>query len=312
LILNIQHPEVGRQGFNGDKCFTNTQFPSYGVTVLIIYVFVYVLSFLGFAYGLRQVNDAFKMKEELRATGICGVIAVIPWAIFNGPAKHINADVFPFSTVALLVAVEAAFCGCTIFPLYRSIYKPPQVDDKDVPESLNNLSAILASPSGFENFKKFLTSEFSVENLLFWAEIEKYRKTKEELQKDNNWTAIKEEAENIYHKYVTQEATYQVNLPDVIVKHLHANMKTDLREENLVSPPREEKNKTHRASTVAGTTASQVFVPTVFDLAQHSVFGLMESDSFARYKASDIYREFVHQVELKERKTSLLQAGSLV
>jgi len=147
---------------------------------------------------------------------------------------------------------------------------------------------------------------------LFWTEIEAYRGHKEALLKDNNWTAIKEEAALIHQKFVARDATYQVNLPDIIVKNLNENMKTDLREESLAIPPREEKNKVHRASSVAGSHPSAVFVPTVFDLAQRSVFGLMESDSFSRYKSSDIYRDFVHQVELKERQATALQQGSLV
>jgi hypothetical protein len=46
-------------------------------------VALYVAVFIFFAVSLRLVVDGFKIKEELRFTGIVGAVAVIPWILFN-------------------------------------------------------------------------------------------------------------------------------------------------------------------------------------------------------------------------------------
>jgi hypothetical protein len=77
----------------------------------------------------------------------------------------VNNNTFPFSTLFLIIAVVAAFAASTMWPLYRSIFQPPQLPNLEVPDNLNTLEGLLKGDLGIEAFKKFLTKEFSVENV---------------------------------------------------------------------------------------------------------------------------------------------------
>ena len=56
-------------------------------------------------------------------TALCGILAVVPWFVFNNLLKSINTNVFPFSTLFLIFAAVVAYCASTIWPLYRSIFQ---------------------------------------------------------------------------------------------------------------------------------------------------------------------------------------------
>ena len=45
------------------------------------------------------------------------------------------------------------------------------IEDLDVPANVSTLRGLLATVPGFESFKRFLTKEFSVENILFYQEV---------------------------------------------------------------------------------------------------------------------------------------------
>jgi len=293
LVLTITSELVRVQ--TGDNCELD-----WGRVLLAVYVAVYAVIFLVFAIGLRAVVDGFKIKTELKFTGVIAIAAVIPWLLFNDKYKTQNADIFPFSTLALLVAVVFAFGASTLWPLFRSIYKPPQVD-LDVPENLDHLHALILSPDGFESFRRFLTSEFSVENLLFWADIEDLRR-KVIRDKGQDENLIKQETKRLYNKYVMVDSPFQVNLADYIVQTIEFKMRK-LEEENILD--------TSPMETLKGAAPPNEF-PTIFDEAQKSIFNLMDADSFQRYKSSDLYRDFVRTMRDKSHKRNVLQEMNIV
>lgn len=53
------------------------------------------------------------------------MVAVFPWLYFNQESlgEDVNLEVFPFSTMALILAVGSAFSASTLWPLYRSIFQ---------------------------------------------------------------------------------------------------------------------------------------------------------------------------------------------
>ena len=105
-----------------------------------------------------------------------GILCVIPWVIFNTAYSDINSNTFPFSTLALLLAILTAFVLSTVWPLYRALYKPPiPQQDADDTVDCGNLAAQLSTKAGYDNFEKFLTTEFSVENLQFFTQVERVR-----------------------------------------------------------------------------------------------------------------------------------------
>ncbi len=121
-------------------------------TLIAAYVAIYVAFFVFFAVTLRSVEDNFRIKDELKLTGLIGILAVIPWLLFNrvSSMQTINKETFPFSTLSLIVAVFAAFYLSTVWPLIRSYSAPAKVAE-DAPEpavgDLENLEVRLLIPS---------------------------------------------------------------------------------------------------------------------------------------------------------------------
>lgn len=64
---------------------------------------------------------------------------------------------------------------------------------------------LIKSPNGRNNFRQFLKSEFSEENLLFWLACE-------ELKKETNRTVVEQTVKQIYEDYVSVLSPKEVYL----------------------------------------------------------------------------------------------------
>lgn len=100
-------------------------------------------------------------------------------------------------------------------------------------------------------FRKFLESEFSVENLDFWLAVEDYKKVKDDRLRVSK-------AREIYDEHVSPVAPAQVNI--------------DFRTQQEIKD-----RMSHNLSS------------DIFDSAQKSVFTIMENDSYARFVRSKYY-----------------------
>jgi len=280
-------------------------------TILASYAVMYLAAFIYFAFKLRQVVDAFKIKEELKWTAAVAIVVFIPWAVFNNlsSARTVNNDVFPFSTMFLLIGVSVAIGLSTIWPLYRSYALEDGValDDQG---DLTTLLGCLNDKGGLSGFKKFLTKEFSVENILFYEEIEEYRTKKR--RGSNDPLELIGEAQRIYAKYIINDSPFQVNLPDVIIKDLEDKLKglfasaasKDEKVSGSVPSP-------SRALSVELGGQNGVLnkrdPPTLFDHAQENIFKLMNSDSFPRFQRSEEYKKICEEADSRKKKRTILE-----
>jgi len=292
---------------NGDNCDRGK-----ADTILGAYAVIYLAAFIYFAFKLRQVVDAFKIKEELKYTAAIAIIVFIPWAVFNNlsAARTVNNETFPFRTMFLLIGVNVAICLSTIWPLYRSYV----LDDTlgvtlEEQGDLTTLLGCLNDKGGLMGFKKFLTKEFSVENILFYEEIEEYRTKKR--RGSNDPLELIAEAQRIYAKYIINDSPFQVNLPDVIIKDLEDKLKELFAsvarqdEKALASVP----SPSRALSVELGQNGilSKRDPPTLFDHAQENIFKLMNSDSFPRFQRSEEYKKICEEVESRKKKRTILE-----
>ena len=297
LVLTLTVEEVRNE--NGDGCEKR-----WGDVVLAGYFAGYLIIFVFFGWNLRSVVDGFKIKEELRFTGIVGIVAVIPWFIFNSLLEKVNNEVFPFSTLVLLLTIIVAFAASTFWPLYRSLFRPPAVS-LNVPENINTLEGLLSDDEGFTSFKEFLSKEFSVENLLFWKEVDLYRKKK---ARGADATELLPEAQSIYAKYIIPHSPYEVNLPGHIVKDLQK----DLKEKFMGST---DDSRAAILRDASGLESENVRIdlaitPTIFDAAAKNIFNLMETDSYQRYVVSDEYQRLTdHYDNLAVKNIAMREMG---
>jgi len=286
--------DSGTQTGDGGDC----QY-SWARSVLVVIVALYILVLLFFAYQLRQVVDGFQIKNELKFTGVFAVIGIIPWLLFNEEYASQNS-IFPYSTLSILVAIIGAFSASTLWPLYRSIYRPPKIVTTEIPENLESLGALISTKEGFDSFRKFLTAEFSVENLLFFADIEDLRR---KIREGADINTIKSESKRLLEKYIDSDSPFQVNLADRIVHGISEKMKI-LEEEDRIDAPAKPDDDI--------LTGKPIDFPTIFDEAQLSIFNLMDSDSFQRYKSSKVYGNYVEEIKIQLHKNSVLREMDII
>jgi len=109
---------------------------------------------------------------------------------------------------------------------------------------------LMASPGGRQIFQKYLTGEFSAENLIFWTacnDLKSVKKTE----------IFKENVEKIFQNHLDTSSQYEVSLDSKV-------------KEKLMN---ERKNPGEN----------------IFDEAQSKIYSLMHRDSFARFLVSDYY-----------------------
>ncbi|KAF7706203.1 regulator of G-protein signaling 20 [Silurus meridionalis] len=117
---------------------------------------------------------------------------------------------------------------------------------------------LIKSPNGRSNFRQFLKSEFSEENLLFWLACE-------ELKKETNRTVVEQTVKQIYEDYVSVLSPREVSL--------------DSRAREVIS-----KNMMDPSSQT-------------FDEAQQQIYTLMQRDSYPRYMNSIVYADLIVSLE---------------
>ncbi|KAK3545443.1 hypothetical protein QTP70_007704 [Hemibagrus guttatus] len=121
---------------------------------------------------------------------------------------------------------------------------------------------LIKSPSGRNNFRQFLKSEFSEENLLFWLACE-------ELKKETNRTVVEQTVKQMYEDYVSVLSPREVSL--------------DSRAREVIS-----KNMLNPSSQT-------------FDEAQQQIYTLMQRDSYPRYMNSNVYADLIASLETEEK-----------
>jgi len=149
------------------------------------------------------------------------------------------------------------------------------------PLSYNQLTLtyLLQSSYFVEIFTKFLINEYAHETILFYFEINKFRMqcTNNEFMEEE----IKQKAQRIFDIYVAENAPAQINLEwDTISKIMRAF------DNNRITA-------------------------TMFDEAQLVAFGVMEADSFIRFRGSRQFKKLLKSHEIQDIKRFGLNAHIL-
>jgi hypothetical protein len=113
---------------------------------------------------------------------------------------------------------------------------------------------VLNNPAKLEAFKEFLTLELSVENILFYLDVQGWKKDYEQPWNDSE--KIKDRAKALFEKYLNRDAAYEVNLPNLILAEIERGLNGD---ENKLPA-------------------------TLFDQAEREIRLLMQGDSFRRFE----------------------------
>lgn len=153
----------------------------------------YSLAFAYFIYRLRPVQDSFKVAQELYAMVFVCVASRIAIALDIFGGCTLNELTHPSSTIQALcqeVALPSAIMLISsCFTLYYQALQPLRLVwreekfkadiAKNNPLILNNehFEELLRDPESRAYFEAFTQNEFSLENLLFYSDVQAFKST---------------------------------------------------------------------------------------------------------------------------------------
>ena len=269
------------------------------------------------------ISDNFSIRIELTIVTVGMVAFIVPYVVYLFQIRDtctLVLDKLPVAsasdappeiqcTECIWVNVSTWSMVCWIcfshftsigWPLWQTLshgaqalYREDHV--KSVKPSLKTVQTLKLTLEDTDSrtvFMKFLKSEFSQENLLFFEACEAFRT-------QTNWKSDTEKFEaamHVYMKYIKpNEAPYEVNLPSKIRIPLQNEFdKYVTSGGRLVTKSSAIINNNDGSQTidftdsVVGTTevSSRIFID-----AQNEIFALMESDSFSRFKRTEAAKQ---------------------
>lgn len=250
--------------------------------------FIYVVLITIIALRLREVKDGLYLKTELIALGLIGLIAVVGWVALSFTLSD------EIGTLHMNACSLAAVAVMIFWPLYKSYRwqfdaaKPVEIEvdmaggelvgvDPQVKAIQNQAGAriserslvmysfeeVIETDAGFESFRKFLTLEFSHENLMFYDDATTFVNTYEDQEESD---AMREGAMHLYTSYIQRGANLEVNLPGEIVLRIIA-------------------------AVAEGDFKRKEFFDALAD-ALHEIYVLLAADPFPRFRRHKLYKEY--------------------
>lgn len=129
----------------------------------------------------------------------------------------------------------------------------------DVHQWSTSFALLMKNRMGRQIFTKFLEGEYSDENMLFWNACEEFKHEKGNIRRETM-------AKEIYGTFLAPSAPLEINID--------SKTRSDLMRRMVENPTSD-----------------------LFDGCQDHVYRLMERDCFRRFVQSNIYKEFVQQVD---------------
>ena len=185
IITNIKNT-----GFSLKSCFSKVN-PLYFIKeqiILTFYAFIVILA--------RLIEVGISSQNNINLS----YVKIIVDEIFTG-----------FESISILFIIVVIPVMTTVVEIIR-----PHKKVHSNPIYQNELNTILNDKEKLRAFKDFASSEYSLENVLFFLEIKKYNSI------SNRKTKLRT-AKKIYNTYVKDNGNIQVNLPGDVkkeIKHL--------------------------------------------------------------------------------------------
>jgi len=261
---------------------------------LYFFAFVYIQVLPGLillvklAFKVRDVNECFYIKREMKREAILGILFIlgVPISFLLDDNQRLILQTV-LGQITLVGLVSFAF----VLPLYYS-YRPYQ---KPVAENLSmTLEQILGTEIGRRLFAQHLTREFSVENLVFVSAVNEYKK-----MDGSDAKVVFREACHLYAFFIRREAPSEINLSAAKKIPLEAELgphvtgfKTNRRWSYALS-----KNDEQDPIQVIGSPQREAqFYLALFDKAYEEIMLLLQNDSFVRFQQSDLFDQLCRTV----------------
>jgi len=260
LVLQFSLPYFGHEcvGCNDEPFFIGALA---GVCLLLI------LNVNWTAFYLRDARDPLHILGDLKimligagGIGLPGMIGVLLDEVIGRPYDH---AVFSFDWLVSLSIVWVYFSLC-ILPVIKA-YR----DSKRVISSRIDFRSLFSSVQFQKLFGEHLVSEWSVENLRFFNQVNAFRDNYPTFKSSKEANVV---ALQIYDTFIKPGAVMEVNIPATARERLVEDFKM----------------LTHNTKDLTSVQIER----TIFDEAQGEILELMERDSFARFQRTQAYQDF--------------------
>ncbi|CEP02111.1 hypothetical protein PBRA_002376 [Plasmodiophora brassicae] len=264
-----------------------------------IYLAVWISTIAYLAYSLRATRDAFKVMAEFKALLVMltiGFLLVAPDLAFTSFSAAVNPHKY-FQFVILFAGMSWNAIS-TLYPTYLT-YKYHQMQDTESATALDDkltsvtttmstatqprlaveapLKAVLTHPIGYERFKEFLRTEFSVENLLCWSAVTAVIKDCQ--KRVVTMDEFDQKFKDIYDLYIAPGSPNEVRLAGFLDSSRRTPQKISVVPGEDIDIFEDD-----------GVDSSKV---AALRELQREIFKLMENDSFNRFKHSKKFARFI-------------------
>lgn len=191
------------------------------VLAVICLVMGMVIQFMVLIYKMRHITDGFSINNELKI--VCAIACVhVVFAVWL-QASDYRWPAQPFVGYITGSLVLCCIIVSVMWPLLQSFSRVKADPRYEMPAGLPTISStgvvvqnefidFLVDPVARQWFQEFLINEFSVENVLFWNEVQDYKKIA-------NPEDINTVATRIFEQYIVEGSPFQVNLSHECVTH---------------------------------------------------------------------------------------------
>jgi len=181
----------------------------------VILIVLYIVVALGFQF--LEVSDSFHMIEELTYCAFGIILTFVLFAIIAIIDSTTNLSDQTVRDLQVDVAVVQQFIVAFSIVLMPGIWAIER-EDEDADQRLKpDLVRVLAHEESLQLFKNHLIKEWSVENLLFYQDVTAIQILRRERGAERTLIKIRE----LYEKYISSEAPFEVNLSGPIAQPIH-------------------------------------------------------------------------------------------
>eukprot|EP01083_Nonionella_stella_P123156 370959_1 len=289
----------------GDDCFRAWHGAAW---VLACYSVVYLVIFIFIGIELLGKFDAFGIKNELKWVGLCCLPCIVVWYPLNNIPDAYFHDFnkrVPISTLVLLGGVAFAFTVSTFIPLLQSCHeKPEQTADK--PESIDTLQKLMLSREGAQSFHNYMTDEFAVQHLYFFADVEALAVRRQRYKKRGlNRKRVEKFVEiclQFYDIYIGPEADLVINIGKRQKAPITA-LVANLRRNRFPAQVQLTNDRSIGAEAEAVDIIMEIFLK-----IQREVYKSLR-DSFRRFKRSEKYGELIENLNTQRERAARMQGS---
>jgi hypothetical protein len=303
-------------------------------------VLVEVLLLIAVCFKVRNVHENFGIRDELYRSSAAFIFIAVFLTVnvaTDNEAENTFATSFGVRCYNLIGNILPS-----MFIVYESLFRPWRASFiQGVPEEIvesiadlknpsskelyENFIEMLHDPRGYDVFAEFLEAEFSIENLLFWRDVQTF--------KDGS-PGSRIEAGDIYHIYIDLNSPLCTNIAGHIRLNIKKNLNIAAAEKKIAEAASEQPaiaipsasaiaarpsvlarvgNATPRSSDLKEPSVITPSVPKdLFDEAVTEILMLMYRDSFCRFRFLPKYKQFTKSVMSTPRSSATRSSKVLV